>query len=116
PEQVEEWLKGKLPSITDRGQMKRRETPELPFELVREAIVNALVHRDYDIEGAKIQLVVSPDTIVVKSPGAPVPPITLEQLQSFNAPMLSRNPVLHYVFSEMKLAEERGLGLASLKS
>ncbi len=40
----------------------------------------------------------------------------MEQLQAFNAPMLSRNPVLHFVFAEMKLAEERGLGLKSMKS
>jgi ATP-dependent DNA helicase RecG len=49
------------------------------------------------------------------SPGQPLAPITLEQLQSFDAPMLSRNPVLHYVFSQMDLAEERGLGLKSMK-
>lgn len=52
----------------------------------------------------------------MKSPGAPVPPITLEQMQSFSAPMLSRNPVLHYVFARMELAEERGLGLKSMRS
>ena len=42
-------------------------------------------------------------------------PITLEQLKSFNAPMLSRNPILHYAFSKLGLAEERGLGLKSFK-
>ena len=42
-------------------------------------------------------------------------PISLEQLQSFNPPALSRNPILHYVFARMQLAEERGLGLRSLK-
>jgi len=73
------------------------------------------VHRNYDIQGAKCQLVVTPDTVVVKSPGRPIEPITLEQLQLFSAPMLSRNPVLHYVFAKMELAEERGLGLKSMK-
>jgi ATP-dependent DNA helicase RecG len=57
-----------------------------------------------------------PDTIIIKSPGGPLPPITLEQLQQFDAPMLSRNPELHYVFAKMEMAEERGLGLKSLKS
>ena len=61
-------------------------------------------------------MVVTPDTITVKSPGRLVEPITLEQMQSFNAPMLSRNPVLHYVFARMELAEERGLGLKSMKA
>ncbi len=35
---------------------------------------------------------------------APLPPITLKQLQSFTAPMLSRNPALHYVFARMGMA------------
>ena len=83
--------------------------------MVREAVVNAIMHRDYGIEGAKCQLTVTEDAIRVMSPGRPVEPVTLEQMQSFNAPMLSRNPVLHYIFSRMDLAEERGLGLKSIR-
>jgi ATP-dependent DNA helicase RecG len=45
----------------------------------------------------------------------PPPPITLEQMQSFTAPMLSRNPELHFVFARMGMAEEQGLGLGSLR-
>ena len=52
---------------------------------------------------------------IITSPGGPPEPITLEQMQSFSAPMLSRNPVLHYVFSQMELAEERGLGMRSMR-
>ncbi|MBE3064676.1 MAG: hypothetical protein IMZ69_06625 [Spirochaetes bacterium] len=89
--------------------------PILPFEMVREAVVNALIHRDYDIRQAKCQLAVTPDTITVRSPGGPLEPVTLAQLQAFQAPMLSRNPELHYVFAQMELAEERGLGIKSLR-
>jgi ATP-dependent DNA helicase RecG len=95
--------------------MERRERVNLPFEMIREAVVNALIHRDYDIAGQKCQLVVYADTITVKSPGGPIAPITLEQMRSFTAPMKSRNPVLHYVFARMGLAEEQGFGLTSLK-
>lgn len=116
PEQAIQWLKDKLPNPIDRSAAQRKEASEKFYELVREGIVNALVHRNYDIAGAKCQLVVTPDTITIKSPGEPVPPITLKQLQDFNAPMLSRNPVLHYVFARMELAEERGLGLKSMKA
>ena len=116
PAQVEAWLRDKLPAVLDRSQMQRREIPALPFEMLREAIVNALVHRDYDIREGKCQLVVVSDTVVVKSPGGPLPPIKLEQLQEFIAPMLNRNPELHYVFAKMDMAEERGLGLRSLKN
>jgi ATP-dependent DNA helicase RecG len=115
PEQVEQWLRDKLPNVLNRGKMRASREEALPFELVREAVVNALVHRDYGINGAKCQLIVDADKVVVKSPGAPVEPITLEKLQAFDAPMLSRNPVLHYVFNKLGLAEERGMGLRSLK-
>jgi len=43
------------------------------------------------------------------------PPITMKQLQDFSAPMLSRNPEFHFVFARMGMAEEQGLGLASLR-
>ena len=116
PEQALQWLRDKVPNPIDRSEARRRETNAALFELTREGIVNALVHRDYGIAGGKCQLVVTPNTVAIKSPGAPVEPITLEQLQSFNAPMLSRNPVLHYVFARMGMAEERGLGLKSMRS
>lgn len=115
PDLVLKWLSNKLPNVIDRSKASRSLKNELLFELVREGIVNALVHRDYEIAGAKCQLRVFPDRIEIWSPGQPVAPITLEQLQSLNAPMLSRNPVLHYVFAAMDLAEERGLGLKSMK-
>lgn len=116
PEQALQWLRDKLPNPIERSEARRREANEALFEIVREGIVNALVHRDYEIKGAKCQLIVTPDTITVKSPGRPVEPITLEQMQSFTAPMLSRNPVLHFVFARMEMAEERGLGLKSMRN
>jgi ATP-dependent DNA helicase RecG len=116
PEHIEQWLKSRLPNILTRTGMKRSEGPVIPFELLREPIINAMVHRDYEIKGAKCQLIVSQDSIQIMSPGAPLAPITLAQMKSFTAPMLSRNPQLHYVFSQMGLAEERGLGMKTLKS
>jgi ATP-dependent DNA helicase RecG len=115
PRRLQEWLNKVLPSTLDRSQMERREYVDLPFEMIREAVVNALIHRDYNIEGQKCQLVVTNETISVKSPGGPIPPITLEQMRSFSAPMKSRNPILHYVFARMGMAEEQGFGLTSLK-
>jgi ATP-dependent DNA helicase RecG len=115
PDLALQWLRNKLPNPIDRSEARRRETNDPLFEIVREGIVNALVHRDYSIAGAKCQLIVARDQIEIRSPGQPVEPVTLKQMQSFNAPMLSRNPVLHYVFARMELAEERGLGLTSMK-
>jgi len=115
PGQLMKWLGDKLPNVIGRTTARRRNTRDTLFPLVREGIVNALVHRDYDIAGAKCQVFVTPDIIEIRSPGLPISPITLEQLQSFDAPMLSRNPVLQYVFVRMGLAEERGMGLDSMR-
>lgn len=111
PDELEKWLDTVLPSTLDRSRIARTEKVNLPFVMLREAVINALIHRDYDIEGQKCQLVVTGDTITVRSPGAPIAPITLEQMQHFTAPMKSRNPVLHHMFARMGYAEEQGFGL-----
>lgn len=114
PDCVEKWLKEKLPKVIDRNQMVREEKDALPFEAIREAIINALVHRDYEIVGATCHLIITQDTVIVKSPGIPPLPVTLEQLQNFTAPMLNRNPKLQFAFTGTKLVEGRGLGMWTL--
>lgn len=111
PGKLKEWLKKTLALTMDRSSDVRKDDFDVPFEVIREAVVNALVHRDYTIEGAKCQLVIDESEIVIKSPGLPQEPISLKQMQDLSAPMLSRNPVLHHVFSQMDIAEERGLGM-----
>ncbi len=110
-----DWIKSKLPNVIDRSEAVRKEKNEVVYTLIREGLVNAIVHRDYDIEQAKCQLVVYPSRAEIHSPGGPLNPITIEQLQSFEAPALSRNPIMHHVFARMQMAEQRGLGLKSLR-
>ena len=115
PQLIMDWVKDKFPNPNDRSDATRQEFDRAFFRLLREGVVNAIVHRDYSVAGAKIQVLATKDFVTIKSPGMPVSPVTIEQLQSLNAPMRSRNPTLHYVFNRMGLAEERGLGLASMK-
>ncbi len=115
PQQTIQWLRDKLPNPILRTEAQRKEQNEIYYELIREGVVNALVHRDYGIKQAKIQLVVTEEKTVIRSPGTPMEPVTLKQLQEFNAPMFSRNPRLHAVFNTMELAEERGFGLRSMR-
>ena len=109
------WFKEVIDKQIDRSDAQREEVYDYPLVVVREAVVNAIVHRDYDIQGAPIYLEVNDDAIVVKSPGYPVKPIQLEQIQKFNAPSLSRNPKIMYVFDQLKLVEQRGLGFETIK-
>jgi ATP-dependent DNA helicase RecG len=116
PALVEEWIKKVLPTFKDTSSFKRKDVPGFPTDVLREAVVNALVHRDYGIEGAKSSLEIDNEKIVVKSPGAPLPSITLAQLNTFKAPSISRNPILTYVFNLMGYMEETGFGMRTFRS
>jgi ATP-dependent DNA helicase RecG len=116
PDQIESWLKKVLPLSKDTSEFKRKDIPDFPINVLREAIVNALVHRDYEIEGAKCEIKIDNDKIIVTSPGEPLPAISLEQLNTFEAPSLSRNPIITYAFSLMNYVEEKGFGMKTFKS
>ena len=116
PDLVEEWLKKVLNQEKDTSSFKRGEKESFPIEALREAVINAIVHRDYTIEGSKNSININDDAIIIKSPGAPPSTITLEQLNTFRAPSYSRNPVISLVFNKMGYVEETGLGMATLKS
>lgn len=113
PLEIIEWVESRLGSFYTIEKGERKEKSEIdPF---REAIINAIVHRDYDIEEAPIHLIIDKDKIIIKSPGAPVKPITIDQLNNFIAPSLSRNPKIMYIFNQLKLVEQRGKGMRILK-
>ena len=116
PDLVQEWIKKVLPSAKDTSSFKRRDIPAFPIKVLREAVINAIVHRDYGIEGAKSYLQINQDKIVVKSPGGPLPSISLDQLNTFKAPSISRNPILTFVFNKMGFVEEMGFGMEAMKS
>jgi len=116
PDKVESWLNKVLPASIDRKQFKAKQVPFFPVEVVREAIINAIAHRDYTKDGAKVQLDILNDRIVVKSPGKPVPPITIEALKNFTATSYSRNKKLAFIFNEMGYMEETALGMETYKS
>ncbi len=73
---------------------KRRDIPEYPMEAVREAIVNAVTHRDYSISGARINVFIYDDRIEIWSPGALPPGVTLEKLNKMESITVPRNETI----------------------
>ncbi len=115
-DKIQDWYKERIDKGIDRSRVKRKVIHTYPLVVFREAIINALVHRDYDIQGAPIYFEINKDSIVIKSPGKPVSPLRIEQIQKFNAPSLSRNPKIMYAFDQLGLVEQRGLGFQTIKS
>lgn len=116
PDLVEEWLKKALGETKDTTSFKRQSITNFPIQVLREAVINAIVHRDYEIEGAKNSIYIDKERIVIKSPGGPPSAISLEQLNTFKAPSISRNPIITYVFNLMGYVEETGLGMVTLRT
>jgi ATP-dependent DNA helicase RecG len=114
-DKIQQWYESHIGKQIDRSSAERKVTYDYPLVVFREAIINAIVHRDYDIDGAPIYFEINDDAIIIKSPGEAVKPITLEQIKRFNAPSLSRNPKIMYVFDQMELVEQRGLGFLTIK-
>jgi ATP-dependent DNA helicase RecG len=88
-----------------------RETPEYPTFAWQEAIVNAVAHRDYSEVGRGVEIWFFDDRMEVLSPGAPVPPITVQALSSRAGIHASRNPVIARVLVELGVMREEGEGI-----
>jgi ATP-dependent DNA helicase RecG len=116
PNELEKYLRNKFFEIVDRNSMVHNKINEIPIELIRESVVNALLHRDYSIQGANCHLLITENRFEIWSPGRPVSQISLEQLNAFNAPMFNRNPQIAYLFSLCHLAEQRGLGMSTFRT
>jgi ATP-dependent DNA helicase RecG len=89
----------------------RVEISEYPTEALREAIRNAIVHRDYNIEGATIFVKMFQDRIVVESPGLLPRPLTLDKIRKLNYVPIWRNALITRAMSDMGFIEERGGGI-----
>jgi ATP-dependent DNA helicase RecG len=73
---------------------KRIDLPEYPFEALREAVVNAVIHRDYSRMGESIRVFYYTDRVEIHSPGLLLPGITIEQMERGVVTSKLRNPVL----------------------
>lgn len=113
---VIDFIKNKALKLTiDRSKVKRKEKEDFPIEVLREAISNAIIHRDYENEKSTNYILITPKKIIVQSPGEPESPLTLDDLKTFDTPSVSRNPKIMFVFNKMGFAEQRGIGLRNMK-
>jgi len=92
----------------------RIEMPDYPSEAVHEAIVNALVHRDYMIRGSEIHVDMYDDRVEIVSPGGMPDGKRIQDLNIDDIPSIRRNPLICDIFSRLKLMERRGSGLRKI--
>ncbi len=109
---VIDYLKSKLNTqiiITGGPHQKKLELPE---KALREALVNAIGHRNYHVKGAKILVEISLDRVEITNPGGLVKGLKREE---FGKKSLSRNNLLFGLLQRIGLVENVGTGIRRMR-
>ena len=93
---------------------KRETINEYPVKAIREALVNALAHRDYTITSAPITFYMYPNRIEIKSPGRLKYPLRLSDID--NAEPIHRNRTICDIFANTKYMEHIGTGIKRMRN
>ena len=88
---------------------QRHERWEYPEEVLREVLVNALVHRDYSIVGTDVMLTIFSDRLEIQSPGRLPNTVTVEGMRS--GMRYARNQTLVNVMRDYGYVDARGMGI-----
>lgn len=121
---IPEMLEGAMKFVTKNMRFKtiinpltgkREDRSDYPILAIREAILNALVHRDYSIhtEGMPIQIIMFDDRIEIRNPGGIYGRIKIDQLGKVQPD--TRNPVLASELEVLKITENRYSGIPTIR-
>ena len=92
----------------------RVEYPEYPLDAVEEALVNALIHRDYLVIGSEVHVDIFDDRLEIYSPGGMPSGELVQSLDMRSIPSERRNPVVADLFQRLRLMERRGSGFKKI--
>ena len=88
---------------------RRIDRWEYPESVVREALVNALVHRDYSIAGTDVMLAIYADRLEIQSPGRLPNTVTVEGMKA--GARYARNQTLVNIMRDYGYVDARGMGV-----
>ena len=91
--------------------LQREEILELPEDALREALLNAVIHRDYSFEGSYVTVEIFRDRVEISNPGGLAPGL---QPEDFGKKTVRRNPLLAETFHRMGEIEKVGSGVGRM--
>ena len=92
----------------------RKELRSYPKEAVREALVNAIAHRDYSIHGTQIDIDIYDDRIDIVSPGSWLLPRNYDEYPVGSIPSIRRNKIIAACLDVANLMERGGTGFQTM--
>jgi len=99
-DQAEAFFKQYVPIAAYMDGFHRIDEPDYPLEALREAVVNAVVHRDYSLQGEAVRIFYYQDRIEVHNPGLLMAGIRLDELKEGKVRSKPRNPVIATVLRD----------------
>ena len=113
---AESFIMNNTKTIWKKLPNSRLELPEYVHRSYFEALVNALIHRDYLINGSEVHVDIFDDRMEIYSPGG-MPDGTVIQDRNIQAiPSMRRNPVIADIFARLGYMERSGSGLGKIRS
>ena len=105
----------KVQTVIDSSTGERTDIPEYPVEAIREAVLNALIHRDYShfTEGTPVQIDFFADRLEIHSPGGLYGRMTIEDLGKARPDL--RNPALAAMSEFLLHTENRYSGIPTIR-
>lgn len=110
--EAEEFLKKHLNVRSDIRGMNRYDIYEIPLDALREAVVNAIIHRDYSMRGTSIYVSVFDDRVEIVNPGGLPSGVTK---QNFGKESVRRNLIIADLFHRMGKVERMGGGIGRMR-
>jgi ATP-dependent DNA helicase RecG len=106
------FLKKHLNVRSEIRGFDRFDIYEIPLDALREAVVNAIVHRDYRIKGTSIYVRIFDDRVEIENPGGLPDGITK---RDFGKSSVRRNPIIADLFHRMGKVERMGSGIERMR-
>ncbi len=103
-----EWIIGEIGFDLVVLRAVRHELARLPADAMREALANAVAHRDYQLSGAAVEVHLTPSEVAVISPGGFAGGVTSENIGESH---FARNKSVISVLRAFELAEDAGRGI-----
>lgn len=106
------FLKKHLNVRSEIRGFDRFDIYEIPLDSLREAVVNAIVHRDYAVKGTSIYVRIFDDRVEIENPGGLPDGITK---RDFGKSSVRRNPIIADMFHRMGKVERMGSGIERMR-
>ena len=113
-ENGEAFIKRNTKMMWRKTSNSREEMPEYVERSYHEALVNAIAHRDYLINGSEVHVDMYDDRLEIYSPGGMPDGSNIQERDPVTVPSTRRNPVLADVFNRLGYMERKGSGFAKI--